>query len=105
MKTALSTFAFALFLLGNSAHAANGGTIYFHGAIVNTPCSITAETWLNYAQHPASYQVARNAPASPSCAGASSTQSVKLSRYTAQTVSGTEMSASPAKAIVTVVYN
>ena len=94
-----------LALLFSHAASASSGTITFRGAIVNTPCVIPAETWMNYAQHPANYKMARTAAANPSCAGPAATQSVRVSRYIPASLTSTTLTVSPAKAIVTVVYD
>jgi type 1 fimbria pilin len=58
---------------------ASTGTINFRGAIVKAPCPIPAATWVSYAQTPASYRMARQAPPPPT-ADATATQSVQISR-------------------------
>jgi len=103
MKNLLAALSILLLLSSNGA-AASTGTISFHGAIVNTPCTIAAETWMNYAQHPAAYKMAREAAANPSCAGPAETLSVVVSRYTPSSQVSSDLLGKPAKAIVTVVY-
>lgn len=103
MKNLLAALS-VLALLSSNGVAASTGTISFYGAIVNTPCTLPAETWMNYAQHPTAYKMAREAAANPSCAGPAATQSVGVSRHIAPSMASIEAMGKPAKAIVTVVY-
>ncbi len=94
-----------LVLLFSHVASASSGSLTFHGAIVNTPCTIPAETWMSYAQHPTAYKMARESAANPGCAGPAATQSVRVSRYVPASLTSTKLMISPAKAIVTVVYD
>ena len=100
MKKLPCTAAILAMLLCPAAFASSG-TLTFHGAIVNTPCTIPANTWLHYAQNPAQYRQARQASSSPSCADATATQSVQLTSHIADGQRGITSNGS----IVTVVYN
>ncbi|MBV8680693.1 MAG: hypothetical protein JO338_09640 [Aquitalea sp.] len=102
MKNRYAVITSLVLALCNTVFASSG-TIFFQGTIVNAPCNIPAETWMHYAQQPAAYKIAKQATPTPSCADATATQSVQVSRYISQTSSGTP--STPAKAIVTVVYN
>lgn len=104
MKKLPCTAAVLVMLFCHGAFASSG-TINFRGAIVNAPCSIPASTWLHYAQQPAAYRQARQARPTPSCADATATQSVQISRHIAQTMSSPDMPGTPSKTVVTVVYN
>ena len=99
MKNLPCTAAILAMLLCPAAFASSG-TLTFRGAIVNTPCTIPASTWLHYAQNPALYRQARLAPPSPSCADATATQSVQLSHQLADSRHGMTQHGST----VTIVY-
>jgi|APCry1669189844_1035258.scaffolds.fasta_scaffold10616_2 hypothetical protein len=103
MKNLSAALSVMVLLVSNSV-AASTGTINFQGAIVRSPCTIPAEAWMNYAQHPATYKMAREAAVDPSCAGPAATQSVGVSRYTPPAQLSTDQQDKPAQAIVTVVY-
>ena len=100
MKKFITATTLATLLLGQAAFASTG-TITFRGAIVQTPCTIPTATWVNYAQNPASYRLARQTKPSASCADATATQSVQISRI----VTTEERSATAVRSMVTIVYN
>ena len=104
MKKIIAATALASLLLAEAALAATG-TINFRGAIVNTPCAITAATWVSYAQKPASYRMARQAAPTPYCADATATQSVQISRIVHMESRTADVHNEAIRNMVTIVYN
>lgn len=104
MKKIIAATALTTLLLAQAVSAATG-TINFQGAIVKTPCPIPLATWVSYAQTPASYRMARQAPATPYCADATATQSVQINRIVTTENRTGDVRSEPVRNMVTIVYN
>lgn len=104
MKKIIATTTLATLLFGQAAFASTG-TLTFRGAIVQTPCTIPTSTWVSYAKNPASYRMARQAKPSVSCADATATQSVQISRIVTTEDRAGDVRNAPVRSMVTVVYN
>lgn len=75
--------AIPMCLLATTSHA-NGGVIYFRGALVKAPCEADANDLAVYAANSRAYQAARKVPSEPSCAGMDNTQFVSKARVVSE---------------------
>ncbi|SCK25811.1 hypothetical protein [Vogesella sp. LIG4] len=89
-------FLVAATLLPAMAAHADGGVIFFQGALVKPPCNANADVLAQVAGNPRAYQQARKLPSGPSCSGMDNTQFVSRAK-----VQGTDGISD----LVTVAYN
>lgn len=66
--------------LVTTAVYANGGVVYFRGALVKAPCATSASDLAYYASNQRAYQAARNVQSGPSCSGMDNTLSLSKIR-------------------------
>ncbi|NWK77539.1 hypothetical protein [Aquitalea sp. LB_tupeE] len=104
MKKIIAATTLASLLLAEAAFASTG-TINFRGAIVKAPCAIPTATWVNYAQKPATYRMARQATPTSYCADATATQSVQIRRIVTTESRTADVRNEPVRSMVTIVYN